>query len=51
MQIEEFKKRGHQLIDWIGQYYEELEKFPVKSQVKPGDIYNQIPNKGPEKAD
>lgn len=47
MNIEEFRKHGYQLIDWIAAYYEKIEQYPVKSQVKPGEIYNQIPKSAP----
>jgi aromatic-L-amino-acid decarboxylase len=47
MKTEEFRKHGHQLIDWIATYYEQIEQYPVKSQVKPGDIYRNIPEKAP----
>ncbi|PLX02731.1 MAG: aspartate aminotransferase family protein [Marinilabiliales bacterium] len=35
-------------IDWLEEYFRELEKYPVKSLSKPGDIYNQIPPLPPE---
>ena len=49
MDLEEFKKHGHALIDWIGDYYSSLEDKPVKSTVKPKDILNQIPSSPPSK--
>lgn len=48
MNIDEFKKEGYQLIDWIAKYYEEIEDYPVKSQVKPNEIYDQLPGSAPE---
>jgi aromatic-L-amino-acid decarboxylase len=47
MEINEFKKNGHKLIDWIADYYENIEQFPVKSQVSPKEIYNAIPDSPP----
>ena len=43
MSPEEFRKQGKQMIDWIADYYENVEKYPVLSQVKPGEIKNQLP--------
>lgn len=43
MPKEEFRKAGYQLIDWIADYLNSIEKYPVMSQVKPGDISKQIP--------
>ena len=44
MSPQEFRKYGHEFIDWMAEYMEQVEKYPVKSQVKPGEIRNQIPN-------
>ena len=43
MSPDEFRKQGKQMIDWIADYYENVEKYPVLSQVKPDDIKNQLP--------
>ena len=51
MNIEEFRKHGHKLIDWIAAYYEQIEQYPVKSRVNPGDIYKQIPESAPADPD
>lgn len=47
MSSEEFRKQGKEMIDWIADYYENVEKYPVLSQVKPGDIANQLPPSAP----
>ncbi|HEY5123978.1 MAG TPA: aminotransferase class V-fold PLP-dependent enzyme [Ignavibacteria bacterium] len=51
MDIEEFQKEAHKIVDWIVEYYKEIEKYPVKSQVVPGFIFNQLPDKPPAKSD
>lgn len=48
MQIKEFRKNGYKLIDWIADYYENIEKYPVKSRVKPREVFNSIPHDAPE---
>ncbi|MFW5877798.1 MAG: pyridoxal phosphate-dependent decarboxylase family protein [bacterium] len=50
MKREEFRQFGHQLIDWIADYYENIEKYPVKSQVKPGEIIDQLPSSPPSES-
>ena len=35
MKTEEFRKQGYKVIDWIADYYEHIEDYPVLSQVKP----------------
>jgi aromatic-L-amino-acid decarboxylase len=51
MQIDEFKQYGHQLIDWIADYYEHIEEYPVKSRVQPGEILNSLPDEAPEQGE
>lgn len=47
MSSEEFRKQGKEMIDWIADYYENVDKYPVLSQVKPGDIAQQLPPSAP----
>ena len=47
MDIDEFRKYGHQLIDWMADYMDTVEKLPVRSQVKPGEISNRLKEKPP----
>jgi len=35
---EEFRTHGHALIDWIAEYLEGVEQYPVASQVQPGEV-------------
>jgi len=51
MTPEEFRKEGAKVVDWIATYYEEIEKFPVLSKVKPGDILSLLPEKAPDKGE
>ncbi len=48
MNIDEFRKNAHETVDWIADYFQNIEKYPVKSQVNPGDIFKQLPEKAPE---
>ncbi len=43
MDIEEFRRRGHETVDWMADYMERVESFPVLSQVSPGDVARQLP--------
>jgi len=42
MDSNDFRNYGHQLIDWMADYLENVEKFPVKSQVKPREIIKKL---------
>ncbi len=44
---EEFRRAGHQLIDWVADYLERVEQYPVLSQVKPGEIRARLPAAAP----
>lgn len=43
MPSEEFRKFAHQLVDWIADYLEQIEKHPVFPDVAPGDIRARLP--------
>lgn len=51
MTSDEFRKQGKQMIDWIADYYETVEKYPVLSQVKPGEIIDQLPSNAPQESE
>ncbi|SHF60153.1 aromatic-L-amino-acid decarboxylase [Jatrophihabitans endophyticus] len=48
MSAAEFRRQGHAVIDWIADYHERLESFPVLSQVGPGDVRAALPADPPE---
>lgn len=47
MQPEEFRREAHKLADWIADYLEQSERYPVLSQVRPGEIAGQLPSRAP----
>lgn len=51
MSPEEFRRHGHEVIDWIADYYSRVENFPVLSQVKPGEIRGSLPPNAPPKGE
>lgn len=51
MPLEEFRKSGHQLVDWIADYLNNIEKHSPLSQVNPGDILKRIPFSPPAKCE
>lgn len=46
---EDFRKHAHELVDWMADYFENVESYPVLSQSKPGDIKKQLPTSFSEK--
>jgi len=51
MPLDEFRKNGHQLVDWIADYLKDIEQYPPLSQVNPGDILKRIPKSPPHKGE
>jgi len=48
---DEFRKFGHQMIDWIADYRAGVAALPLVSGVKPGDIKAQLPADAPQQAE
>jgi aromatic-L-amino-acid/L-tryptophan decarboxylase len=46
-----FRRHGHDLVDWITEYLEDSEKYPVLSRVKPGEIVAALPSRAPEESE
>ena len=36
MDTHEFRRLGHELIDWVADYRERIAEYPVMSRVQPG---------------
>ncbi|MCA1556509.1 MAG: amino acid decarboxylase, partial [Acidobacteria bacterium] len=47
MSAEEFRRHGHALIDWISDYFTNIEQRPVLAQVKPRDLIKKLPGAPP----
>src|SRR5690349_14424606 len=43
MTAEEFRRYGKAVVDWIADYYGQIESFPVASQVRPGQVRASLP--------
>ena len=48
MSAEEFRQHGHALIDWVANYMEKVESYPIQSRVRPGEIRAKLPEEAPE---
>jgi aromatic-L-amino-acid decarboxylase len=47
MDADEFRRHGHRLVDWIAEYLNESERYPVLARVAPGDIRRALPAEAP----
>ena len=48
MSPEEFRRYGHQAVDWIAEYLAHPERYPVLPETQPGDVAGALPRFGPE---
>lgn len=48
MPTDDFRRFGYQVVDQIADYLEQIESFPVLSQIEPDALKNAIPDSAPE---
>ena len=51
MSKEEFRRFGHELIDWIADYFDRIEDLPVLASIEPGDLKAQLPATPPQQGE
>jgi aromatic-L-amino-acid decarboxylase len=45
--LDDFRRVGHDIVDWIADYLENTEQYPVLARTQPGEIREQLPEKPP----
>ncbi len=48
MSADEFRRAGHEVVDWIADYLGGIRDYPVASSVQPGEITALLPRSAPE---
>ncbi len=48
MRYDDLRRYGRQVIDWLADYLERVEQFPVLSQVEPGQVRARLPGAAPQ---
>ena len=43
MNADDFRRLGHDLIDWIADYFEKIDDLPVLAAIEPGDLKAKLP--------
>ena len=51
MDPDAFRREAHRLADWIADYLDDPARYPVLSQVRPGDIRDALPDAAPEQGE
>jgi aromatic-L-amino-acid decarboxylase len=44
---DEFRRHGHEVVEWVARYLETIEEHPVQSGVAPGWVREQLPTSAP----
>ena len=47
MSAEDFRRVGYEMIDWIADYFQNIEQLPVLSQVEPNWLKDNLPESAP----
>ncbi len=47
MNHQSFRNWAHRMADWMADYFENVEDYPVKPDVRPGDVKRQLPETPP----
>ncbi|MCG3119459.1 MAG: Histidine decarboxylase [bacterium] len=47
MPVSEFRRHAHQFVDWVADYFEQIEQHPVLPNLNPGDVRAQLPTAPP----
>ena len=48
MTPDEFRRHGHEVVEWVAAYMERVRDLPIVSTVKPGEIRARLPDAAPE---
>ena len=51
MTPDEFRRAGHAVVDWVAQYMEQVEQYPVLAQVEPGEVRARLPEAAPKQGE
>jgi aromatic-L-amino-acid decarboxylase len=46
--VEDFRRAGHEVVDWIAHYLEHTREYPVLPAVKPGELTDALPRSAPD---
>lgn len=51
MSADDFRRYGHQVVEWIADYLSHPERYPVLSQNQPGQVKQALPPTAPERGE
>ena len=48
---EDFRRHGHEVVDWIADFLSHPERYPVVPKIKPGELVDALPAHGPDEGE
>jgi aromatic-L-amino-acid decarboxylase len=51
MPVEELRAHGHRAIDWVVDYLQNVDRYPVLPDIQPGDVRRKLPPAPPEEGE
>ena len=48
MPKDDFRRYGHEIVDWIADYFDRMEDLPVLSQIEPNSLKESLPDSAPD---
>ncbi|KAI3893350.1 hypothetical protein MKW92_012286 [Papaver armeniacum] len=51
LDMDEFRRQGHMIIDFLADYHKNVESYPVRSQVEHGYLRKQLPESAPNNSE
>jgi aromatic-L-amino-acid decarboxylase len=51
MDSNDFRTQAYRLVDWMADYFENVEDYPVKPNIEPGAVFKQLPEGPPLKGE
>ena len=51
MDTKQFRKHGHEMVDWVADFMDNIEKYPVHPDIQPGEIKAKLPKEAPIKGE
>jgi aromatic-L-amino-acid/L-tryptophan decarboxylase len=49
--VEDFRRAGHETVDWIAQYLSTVGELSVLAQTKPGQLFDSLPQSAPDEGE
>jgi aromatic-L-amino-acid decarboxylase len=49
--VDDFRRAGHETVDWIARYLSTAGDLPVLAQTKPGQLFDSLPDSAPDRGE